>query len=170
MAFFDSWNGHKKKKLQDLMIDKMSEALEVEEKLSAILPKMAHAATSPFLRFDLEEQAKQTENQAGRLKQAFDLIGQSPQDCYSFVAHGLVEESEKAIAIENLAVRDAALVSEIKNLKENEIATYETIYDWAKEIGQKEIAEIFSQTLSEEEGALGKLDDLSKRLYKNASR
>jgi len=170
MVFLDLWSGYKSKKLNDLILDKMSEALDAEEKLSETLPRLAQAVANPFLRFNLEEQSQQSKNQVGRLRQAFGLIGEAPRTKYSFITRDLINEGEGLIMIEDPTVRDVALVSEIKNLKENEIMTYETICDWAKGSGRIELAEIFKQSLSEEEGALGKLDDLSKVLYKNISR
>lgn len=170
MAFFDFLSSNKDKKLHDLMTDKMGEALDTEERLAKALPKMAHSATDPFLKQGFEEHAKQTETQANRLKQAFEAIGEYPKTKHASVIKDLVDESEELMMIEDPTVRDAALVSGAKRVEENEIAMYETMRDWAKEMGHEEAVSIFSQTLAEEEGTLGKLDDLSKDLYKNANK
>jgi ferritin-like metal-binding protein YciE len=160
----------RKKTLHDLLTMKMREALDAEEQISMALPKMAEAATDPSLKKGFEEHIKQTEDQADRVKRAFESIGETPNADRAPVFRNLISEGEDIIDIDDPKVRDAGLIAGAKSIEENEIVMYETMADWAREMGHKEVASMFRQTLGEEQETKQRLDSLSKSLYSNATK
>jgi len=158
----------KDKSLHDLLTHKMREALDTERELSKALPRMADAASDPALKKGFSSRLEQTRNQAGRLERAFESLGERPNADSDYVVRSLIDEGEEFSSIDNPAVRDAGLISGARHIEDHEILMYQTMADWANEMGHNEAAKLFSETLKEEQETKKKLDHLAPDIYSEA--
>jgi ferritin-like metal-binding protein YciE len=71
----------------------------------------------------------------------------------------VLEETEKGST-----VRDAALISAAQRVEHYEMAGYGCVREYAKLLGQKEIAQLLDETLSEEKAADSKLGQVAKQV------
>jgi ferritin-like metal-binding protein YciE len=65
-------------------------------------------------------------------------------------------------------VRDAALISAAQRVEHYEIAAYGTVREYAKMLGQKDVAKLLDQTLEEEKATDEKLNDISGQVNTEA--
>ena len=75
---------------------------------------------------------------------------------------GLIREGEEMIDLDaDEDVRDAGLIGAAQRVEHYEIAGYGTARQFAKRLGENEVARLLSETLEEESDADEKLNDLA---------
>jgi len=158
--------------LRDLLVNELQDLLHAETQLVQALPKMAEAAHAPKLKEAFEKHLQQTQNHTQRLQTAFELLGEKaqPKKCQGMM--GLIEEGQETIKDnqeeEDLAA-DLALIAAAQKVEHYEISGYGTVRCLARQIGEREVATLLSQTLGEEESADYLLSELSKPLLQQAT-
>jgi ferritin-like metal-binding protein YciE len=150
--------------LRGLYLDELRDLYSAENQLIKALPKMAESSTSPELRSGFEEHLKQTKNQAQRLEQIFDELGENPKrkKCRGMV--GLIEEGEEMADSFGEDVRDAGLISAAQRVEHYEIAAYGTAREYARILGEDQAATLLQATLDEEKETDKKLTELAKNI------
>ena len=100
------------KKIQDLLLEELSDVYSAERQILEALPKLIEAASSQELKAALSEHLKETEGQVSRLDRAFQTLGAQPQDKQCEAMKGLVKEADELLQ-EGLApeVLDVALIA-----------------------------------------------------------
>jgi ferritin-like metal-binding protein YciE len=125
-----------------------------EKLLAKFLPKTIQRVELPELRQMLNEHTKEVGEQLARLEQAFDLLGQTPETKKPRVLEGILREAEEDIADTGVAaLRDAAIVAALQQIKHYEIAAYGTLQAYAIHLGYGEAANLLQTTLDEERQA-----------------
>ena len=158
--------------LKELLVEELQDLLHAEGQLVAALPKMAQAATHPKLKEAFEKHLIQTETHVERLKRAFELLGEKaqPKPCKAMM--GLVEEGEETIkegkSKEPLAA-DLALITAAQKVEHYEISGYGTARSLARQIGERDVAQLLDHTMGEEESADYLLTEISKPLVQQAT-
>jgi Mn-containing catalase len=158
--------------LKELLVEELQDLLHSELQLVAALPKMAAAAHHPKLVEAFEKHLLQTQFQAERLKQAFELLGEraEPKPCRAM--KGLIEEGEETISEssgkDELAA-DLALITAAQKVEHYEISGYGSAKALARQIGAVEVATLLSHTLGEEESADYLLTTIAKPLLQQAA-
>jgi ferritin-like metal-binding protein YciE len=138
--------------MEDLYLDQLQDIYDAEHKLTKALPKMASAAKSPELKRAFEAHLRETEGQIKRLERCFELFGQKPKAKTCEAMKGLVAEGDAVVnASGDDDVRDAALIAAAQRVEHYEIAGYGCLRTFAMRIGQENAAELFQETLDEEE-------------------
>jgi len=124
-----------------------------ELRLATSLSDMAMGAASDDLKKAIEPYLEQTENQADRLRLAFDYIGEKTKaskcgamDCIIKEAETLMDEMERGTE-----GRDIALLSAVQEAEHYKIASYSTMQTVAQLLGYSETAELLNATLQEEQ-------------------
>ena len=149
--------------LRELLEDEMKDIYWAEKALVKALPKMAKKATSQDLKDALESHLKETENQVARCEQVFELLGKPARAKKCEAMDGLLKEGTEIMSsTEDGVVRDAGIILASQKVEHYEIATYGTLTEFAKTLGENEIANILYQTLTEEKGADVKLTKLAE--------
>jgi Mn-containing catalase len=157
--------------IKELLVEQMRDLLHAETQLTGALPKMAEAANHPKLKEAFEKHLVQTEGHLGRLRKAFELLGEKaePKPCKAMF--GLIEEGKETIEEgtekEPLAA-DLALIAAAQRVEHYEIACYGTVRGLARQLGEIECAKLLTQTLGEEESADFLLTALSDPLLQQA--
>ncbi len=150
-------------KLKEFFMDQLKDIYWAEQKLVKTLPKMSEAAHSDDLRAAFDSHLAETEEHVSRLEQVFSLLGEEPKAVECPALKGIAEEGEEIIdeTEDNTAQRDVGLIFAGQKAEHYEIATYGALIQLASDMGQEQIADLLSQTLSEEKKADEKLTELA---------
>jgi ferritin-like metal-binding protein YciE len=136
---------------QDLLILKLQDLYDAEQRLVEALPKMAEAASNRTLRSAFQSHLKETQQHVARLEKAFGEIGCEPKRHTCHAMKGLVAEGSEIISAKGIPrVKDEALIAAAQSVEHYEIAGYRAIRDLAERLGHDQAAELFRTTLDEE--------------------
>jgi len=158
--------------LKELLVEEMRDLLHAEGQLVTALPKMVAAANNAKLKEAFENHLVQTEGHIERLKKAFELLGEKaqPKPCKAMM--GLVAEGEETISEggdKNALISDLALIASAQRVEHYEISGYGNVHCLARQIGEFEVAHLFSHTLGEEETADYLLTEITKPILQQAT-
>lgn len=149
--------------LRELLEDEMKDIYWAEKALVKALPKMAKKATSQDLKDALESHLKETETHVTRCEQVFEKLGKPVKAKKCEAMDGLLKEGTEIMSsTEEGVVRDAGIILAGQKVEHYEIATYGTLTEFAKTLGEQEIADILYQTLTEEKAADEKLTKVAE--------
>ncbi len=148
--------------LRLLFIDSLKKIYFAEQALLKALPNMVVNSLAPKLKSSISEHIFITDNQLSRLIQIFNLLDEKSDGTECEVLNGLLKEADTIIR-ETIygPVRDAAIISISQKIEHYEIATYGTLFAFAKTLGENKIAELLQQTLAEESEADKILTDVA---------
>ena len=123
-----------------------------EKHLLKAMPKMMKAATSDALKQAFTDHIEVTKEQVTRLEQAFELMGKKPQAKKCDAMDGLIAESMSVIeeTEKGTMTRDVGLIVSAQKAEHYEIASYGSLVQLTRTMGQDEIADLLEQTLQEE--------------------
>jgi ferritin-like metal-binding protein YciE len=141
--------------LEELFLDELKDIYWAEKHLVKALPKMEKAATSEELKQAFADHLEVTREHVSRLEQAFEMLDKKAQgkkceamDGLTKEADGIVEDTEKGTM-----TRDVGLIMAAQKVEHYEIATYGSLAQLAKTIGNNELADLMGRTLEEEKQA-----------------
>jgi ferritin-like metal-binding protein YciE len=136
-----------------------------EHQITKTLPKLVKAATTPELKKAFENHLKETEGQIERLDRVFEILGKSPRGKTCAGMKGVLEEGAEMLKeTEEGSIRDAALISAAQRVEHYEMAGYGSVREYAKLLGQNEIAKLLEKTLEEEKAADSKLGQVARQV------
>ncbi len=147
---------------EDLFLHQLQDIYYAENQITKALPKMIEKATDPALKQGFQTHLRETEGQIDRLKQVFDLIGESPKAATCPAIDGIIKEAnEVAGDIADKAVLDAALIASAQVVEHYEITRYGTLIAWSNTLGRSKAAALFQATLDEEYATDDKLTEMA---------
>lgn len=151
--------------LRDGLLDELRDLFSAENQLLKALPKMEKKATDAKLKQALGSHLEETKGQVERLQKIAGILGEKLTGKTCKAMQGLVEEGSEVIEEEsdNDALLDVLLVGAARRVEHYEMAAYETAHAMAKELGEDEVVQLLSETLSEEVAADQKLMSLLER-------
>jgi len=137
--------------LSDLLMDELAGLLSAENLLIKSLTEIALACESSGLSFVLEEHAATSMNQARRLQDIFNNIGQNPPKviCEPIKrsiseAQGIIKKTPQGPA------RDTALISTASRIEQYEIDKYQEVLEHALILGHTQMVELLNKSIQEE--------------------
>lgn len=135
-----------------------------EKALTKALPKMKKASTTEELQAAIEMHVGQTEEHVGRLEQVFQLLGKKAQAKKCDAMEGLIKEGEAIVerTEDGSMTRDVAIIVASQKVEHYEIATYGSLVQLARTMGNEEIADILEMTLEEEKETDEGLTDIAE--------
>lgn len=157
--------------IRELLTEELQDLLHAESQLVAALPKMAKAARHPKLKEAFEKHLAQTQGHVERLKQAFQLLGESAEPTLCKAMQGLIAEGQEKIdeaGEKDELAADLSLINVAQKIEHYEIAGYGTVRSLARLIGEKKVAHLLTHTLGEEESTDHLLTELAKPLLQEA--
>lgn len=147
--------------MRDLFIHELQDVHNAEKQLLKALPKLASKASSQDLKTALNDHKSETQEQVHRLEECFKKLGEKLANVECKAMKGIIAEAEETVSeAQSGDTLDAAIIAVAQKAEHYEIATYGTLNEWAKSLGEDEIARLLAQTLGEEE----KADELLTRL------
>jgi ferritin-like metal-binding protein YciE len=155
--------------MDELFVDELKDLYSAEKQITRALPKLVKAATSDDLRQAFQSHLEETNGHVQRLEKAFEILGKSPKGKTCVGMKGVLEEGAEVLEdTDKGEVRDAGLISAAQRVEHYEMAGYGSARDFAKLLGQDEIAELLEETLEEEKAADKKLTSISKQVNAEA--
>jgi ferritin-like metal-binding protein YciE len=156
----------KQKTLNDLFLETLKDMYHAEKQILRALPKMAKAAESDELRQAFQTHRDETEGQVARLEQVFEMIGKPARGKPCEAIKGIIEEGKEVMEdFEGSDALDAGLVAGAQAVEHYEISRYGTLKTWAMQLGMKDAARLFDETLQEEK----KTDQLLTQLAESSA-
>lgn len=152
--------------LLELLTDGIKDIFWAENHLIKILPKMIAAAGAKELKAAIEKHLTETEGQAKRLQQVFELLGEQALAQKCDAMEGLAKEGESMIESteEGTTARDIGIILASQKVEHYEIATYGGLQALAVMLGHNEVADLLGQNLEEEKAADLKLTEVTQEL------
>src|SRR5579871_2132556 len=157
--------------MHELLIDELKDLYSAEKQIIRALPKIAKAASSPELQEALLGHLEETKGQVVRLEKIGEIVGKKLTGKTCVGMKGVLEEGSEVLEdTDKGVVRDAALISACQRVEHYEMAGYGSTREFAKLLGQTEVASLLDETLNEEKNADKKLSAISKQVNAEAKR
>ena len=149
--------------LRQLFVDELKDIYWAEKALTKAIPKMIKNASSDELIEALTEHLDVTLEQVARLEKVFSSISEKPQAKKCEAMEGLIKEAGEIMQnTEKGMVRDAGIILAGQKVEHYEIATYGTLFNFAKTLGEDEAASLLQETLNEEKEADETLSEIAE--------
>ena len=149
--------------MEDLYLEQLRDLYSAENQIIDALPKMAKVAQSPQLKQGFEKHLEETRQQAKRLEQIFQTIGQKPGGHTCKAMKGLIAEAQETLASgQPSPVLDAALIASAQRVEHYEMAGYGSARTFAKHLNDTESISLLEQTLQEEKDTDQKLTQIAE--------
>lgn len=138
--------------LEKFFLDSVKDIYWAEKALTKALPKMQKAATTEELKSAIGTHIVETKEQVSRLEQVFQLLEKKAQAKKCDAMEGLLKEGESIVeeTEDGSMTRDVAIIMASQKVEHYEIATYGSLVQLARTMGNDEIADILETTLEEE--------------------
>jgi ferritin-like metal-binding protein YciE len=150
------------KTLQDLFLDELADMYDAEHRITKALPKLIKAATCGQLQEALTTHLQETEGQISTLEQVFAAFGEKPKSKKCEATVGLLKEGDSIVSDnKGMPTLNAGIISACQKVEHYEIASYGTLRDWARLLGNEEAANLLEQILDEEKHADQVLGELA---------
>ncbi|MDF2191212.1 ferritin-like domain-containing protein [Paraflavitalea sp. CAU 1676] len=150
--------------LEKFFEDSLKDIYWAEKALTKALPKMQKAATTEQLQSAIEHHLGQTQEQVSRLEEVFQLLGKKAQAKKCDAMEGLLKEGESIVeeTEDGSMTRDVGIIVASQKVEHYEIATYGSLVQLARTMGNDEVAELLEATLEEEKETDQALTDIAK--------
>jgi len=149
--------------LQAIFLHTLKDVYYAENAILKHLPTLSKAAGDKALKEAFDAHAKETAQQLKRLERVFELMDEKPSGEKCHALEGLAKEADEVVgAFPAGAARDAGLIAAAQAVEHYEIARYGTLRAWAIQLGQDEAADLFAETLAEEESTDDLLSELAE--------
>ncbi len=140
-------------------------AYDCEQKLvEKGIPDMINASTSPELRSALQQHLQETRNHVARLERVFAIVGAEPKTEDNDIVDEIHTSAKHMVSNteDGSVLRDAALIVGGNLVEHYEMAAYGSLLEFARQLGQREAADLLQQTLNEEKAADAKLTQIGE--------
>jgi ferritin-like metal-binding protein YciE len=149
----------------ELFLHELSDILDAERKLVDALGEQAEGAGNPQLQKAFASHQAQTEKQLQRLEQAFEQLGEEPENTECKGLKGLLEELESFKEEEpSPDILDVFSVGAAAKVEAYEINAYESLIQLARDMGHTKAVKLLQQNLKEEQQTLKKMQAFSKKI------
>ena len=155
--------------LREVLLDELKDLYSAENQIVKALPKTAKATNSPELKQIFLTHLNETKGQVERLKQVFTILGKKPTGKHCKGMEGAIDEVKEALEEDSEgAVYDCGIIGGAARVEHYEIAGYSVAIAIAKQLGEKEIVGLLTQTLTEEQNAGKQVMTAAKAILKQA--
>jgi len=155
--------------LEELLVDELKDLYSAEKQIVRALPKIIKAVSTPELKQGLTNHLEETKEQVARLERIGEILGKKMNGKTCVGMKGVLEEGSEVLEdTDKGLVRDAALISACQRVEHYEMAGYGSARQFARLLGQKEVAALLDETLAEEKNADRTLTGASKQVNMEA--
>jgi Mn-containing catalase len=155
------------KALKELLVDQLRDILHAEKQLLKALPKMAKAARASQLQGLMGIHLQETEAQVERLNESLKILGAPARAKPCKGMAGLIEEGEEVMSQgkkKDDAPADLGLIGAALRVEHYEIAAYSTARNLASQLHLRDIVDLLTMSLGEEQNAGQLLDQVAQPL------
>lgn len=153
--------------LQLLLVEQLRDMLHAEKQLVKALPKLAAAARSEQLGDLIARHLDETQTQAQRIEDCFEILGVKAQAKPCKGMAGLIAEGEEVLAEngdKDEAPADLALIAAAQRVENYEISAYRSARSLAQQLRNPTLVALLSASLAEEENADQLLTQIAQSL------
>jgi ferritin-like metal-binding protein YciE len=152
---------------RELFVHELSDAMSAEQQILKMLPELQQEALNPELKQALKEHEAETKQQVKNLQAVFKQIGEKPEETTCFGVKGLADEHQ-ALHDEDPSpeMLELANVSGAEKTEHYEIVTYTGLIQMAKDLGERDAAQLLQENLDQEKAMAKRVEALSKELSK----
>ena len=155
--------------IKDLLEEEIQDLYSAEKQLTKAIPKMAKGSNNEELSAAFTAHLKETEGQIKRLEEAAELLDIKPTGKKCKGMEGVIAEGAEALEEDgDEHVLDLGIIGAGSRVEHYEMAGYTTAINLAKQMGNKEIAELLTQNLNEEQAADEKLRKIGQQILQEA--
>jgi ferritin-like metal-binding protein YciE len=140
----------KMQSIQDLLFTGLTYTYDLEKQTQQALPKSAEAASNGELKQQFQNGVQESETNAQRLEQVFQLIGKQVDSNTNQIARAMNEEVSNMISNTDASpVRDAALIVAGNQMTHYKMANYGSLRTYAELLGNQQAVSLLQQTLDD---------------------
>ena len=144
--------------LDDLFVHTLRDIYYAENRIVKALPDMIEKAFEPQLIQVFKSHLGETEKHISRLQEVFRMYDVEVKGIDCPAIDGILEEVDDLVdEIDDRTVLDAALIAAAQLVEHYEIARYDSLIAWAKELGRSDCASVLDKNLEEEKATSRKL-------------
>ena len=154
---------------RELFVHELSDAMSAEQQILKMLPELHKEARNAELKRALKEHEQETRQQVKNLESVFKQLGAQPEETTCYGVKGLADE-HKALHEE----RPSPEMLELANLggaaktEHYEMVMYTGLVQMAKDLGERDAAQLLQDNLDQEKAMAKRVEALSKELGKAA--
>ena len=150
----------------EMFVHELTDMLDAEQNLVEALGKQADESSRPELQKAFQSHQAQTEKQVERLRQCFELLGESPEDAECKGIRGLIAEHDSFVGEEDPAEDLVDIFNTVAATKVEsyEIQAYQSLIRLADLMKHTKVSRLLNQSLKEEQQTLKKMEGFSKKL------
>ena len=152
---------------RELFVHELSDAMSAEQQILKLLPELQKEAQNPEVKAAFKEHEQETKQQVKNLQAVFKQLGEKPEETTCYATQGLVQE-HKALHEE----KPSPEILEMGNLggaaktEHYEIAVYTGLVQMAKDLGEKEAAQLLQENLDQEKAMAKRVEAFAKEMGK----
>ena len=150
--------------LRTLLVEQLKDIYDAEKRLTKAIPKLIKKSTSDELKTALQHHLDETEEQVGRLEQAFEQLDIAAKARTCAGMKGLIEEGDEHAGddYDDDGLRDAAIIGAAQRVEHYEIAAYGTAIAHARLLELDDVVSLLTETIDEEKAADKKLTAIAE--------
>ena len=155
-----------------LFLHELGDVLYAEKTLVKALPKLQEEASDEELAKGFGDHLEETRQHVKNVEQAFEALGEPAKAEKCPGIEGITKEHDDFVANESPSpeVLNAFLTGAGARTEHYEIAAYEGLVTMAEAMGEDEVARLLSENLEQEKKALGKMQEIGKRLAQDGAK
>ena len=157
---------------RDLFLHELGDVLYAEKTLLKALPKLQEEASDDELAQGFGDHLEETRQHVKNIEQAFEELGEPAKAKKCPGIEGITKEHDDFVANESPSpeVLNAFLTGAGARTEHYEIAAYEGLVTMAEAMGEDEVARLLGDNLEQEKKALGKMQQIGKRLAQDGAK
>jgi ferritin-like metal-binding protein YciE len=150
-----------------LFVHNLGATLKMENTVEEMLGKLIEAANDSELKSQLRHHREETQGQIRNLHQAFQSLGEQPNEMPCPAIEGIEKEGEMNLALTADELNDSVILAGCAETEHHEIAAYENLIVHANAMGHDDVVALLQENLEQEQHTLG---EVLKATLKNAQR
>jgi len=154
---------------RELFVHELSDIMSAESIIAKMLPDLQKEAVTAEVKAAMGEHLKETREQIDVLKQVFKALGEKPEETTCHAAEGLKQEHDALLEEEPTPeMLEMGNLGGAAKTEHYEIATYTTLVQMAKDLGEREVADLLKRNLDQEKAMSRRVEALAKQVGKQA--
>jgi ferritin-like metal-binding protein YciE len=129
----------------------LNNMLSIEGQLIKAMPQFIQNVSNPELLSALSEHQDEVLQHKARLEEILEHHSQLATHEHDASFETMLQDMALQLSlIDDQNVKDAFIIASVKTIEHHEISRYETLLDWARELGDEMGTELLHKTLTEE--------------------
>ena len=149
---------------QELFHYKLGAALKMENTVLEMLGDLEEASQRDQLKEQFRHHAEETRQQIHNIEEAFQALGDEPDDSPCPAIEGIEKEGKANIKKADDSLVDAVILSGAAETEHHEIAVYEGLITEAQAMGKHDIVNLLERNLEQEQHTLQEVNHATQEL------